>query len=105
MEVVVFINSVNTFMISVFKCKCFWTRVPGALSLGVKRPGCEADCSPPCNAEAKNVWSYTSTSQYAFMVWCSVKAQGQLYLYCYLSSYYKVIFVGTIPLIGSLYIN
>jgi hypothetical protein len=29
----------------------------------------------------KNAWSYTSTPQYAFMVWCSVKAQGQLYLY------------------------
>jgi hypothetical protein len=27
--------------------------VPGALSLGVKRPGCEADHSPPSNAEVK----------------------------------------------------
>jgi hypothetical protein len=27
------------------------------------------------------VWSYTSTRQYAFMAWCSVKAQGQVYLY------------------------
>jgi hypothetical protein len=27
--------------------------VPGALSLGVKRPGCEADNSPPSNAEVK----------------------------------------------------
>jgi hypothetical protein len=35
--------------------------VPGALSLGVKRPGREADHSPPCSAEFKNVWSYTST--------------------------------------------
>jgi hypothetical protein len=25
--------------------------VPGALSLGVKRPECEADHSPPCSAE------------------------------------------------------
>jgi len=23
-----------------------------------------------------NAWSYTSTSPYAFMAWCSVKAQG-----------------------------
>jgi hypothetical protein len=36
-------------------------RVPGALSLGVKRPGSEADHSPPSSAEVKNVWSYTST--------------------------------------------
>jgi hypothetical protein len=27
---------------------------------GVKRPWREADHSPPCNAEVKNVWSYTS---------------------------------------------
>jgi hypothetical protein len=27
--------------------------VPGALSLGVKRPGCEADHSPPSSAEVK----------------------------------------------------
>jgi hypothetical protein len=35
--------------------------VPGALSLGVKRPGREADHSLPSSAEVKNVWSYTST--------------------------------------------
>jgi len=29
---------------------------------------------------SKNAWSYTSTPPYAFMTWCSVKAQGQLYL-------------------------
>jgi hypothetical protein len=36
--------------------------VPGALSLGVKRPGREAHHSPPFSAEVKNAWSYTSTS-------------------------------------------
>jgi hypothetical protein len=36
--------------------------VPGALYLGVKRPGSEADHSPPSSAEVKNVWSYISTS-------------------------------------------
>jgi hypothetical protein len=46
--------------------------VPGALSLGVKRPGREADHSPPSSAEV-NVWSYTSTPLYAFMAWCLVK--------------------------------
>jgi hypothetical protein len=29
--------------------------------VGVKRPGGEADHSPPSSAEAKNAWSYTST--------------------------------------------
>jgi hypothetical protein len=41
--------------------------------LGVKRPRREADHSPPSSAEVKNAWSYTSTPQYAFMAWCSVK--------------------------------
>jgi hypothetical protein len=35
--------------------------VLGAISLGVKRPGSEADHSLPSNAEVKNAWSYTST--------------------------------------------
>jgi hypothetical protein len=39
--------------------------VSGALSLGVKLPGCEADHSPP---SVKNVWSCTSTPLYIFMV-------------------------------------
>jgi len=33
----------------------------GALSLGVKRLGCEADQSLLSSAEVKNAWSYTST--------------------------------------------
>jgi hypothetical protein len=41
--------------------------VPGALSPGVKRPGREADHSPPTSAAVKNTWIYTSTSTYAFM--------------------------------------
>jgi hypothetical protein len=32
-----------------------------ALSLGVKRPGREADHTPPSSGEIKNAWSYTST--------------------------------------------
>jgi hypothetical protein len=35
--------------------------VPGALSLGVKRPGREADHSSPSSAEVKNAWTYTPT--------------------------------------------
>jgi hypothetical protein len=38
--------------------------VPGALSPGVKRPGREADHSPPTN---QNTWIYTSIILYAFM--------------------------------------
>jgi hypothetical protein len=48
-------------------------QVPGALSLGVKRPGREADLSPPSSAEVKNAWSYTCTPEYVFMAWCLVK--------------------------------
>jgi hypothetical protein len=47
--------------------------VPGDLSLGVKRRGREAHHSPQSNAEVQNAWSYTSTPQYAFMAWYSVK--------------------------------
>jgi hypothetical protein len=32
--------------------------VPGVLSLGVKRPGSEADLSPPTSAEVKKTWIY-----------------------------------------------
>jgi hypothetical protein len=55
--------------------------VPGALPLGVKGTGHEADHSSPISAEVKNVWRYTSIPHYAFMAWYSVKEQGQLYLY------------------------
>jgi hypothetical protein len=37
--------------------------VAGALSLGVKRSGREADHSPPSSSESKNEWSCTSTPQ------------------------------------------
>jgi hypothetical protein len=57
--------------------------VTGTFSVGVKRSGRGADHSLPFSAEVKNAWTYTSTPQYAFTAWCSVKAQGQLYLYLY----------------------
>jgi hypothetical protein len=47
--------------------------VPGAISVGVKRSGREADHSRPSSAEVQNAWSHTSTPQYVFMVWCLVK--------------------------------
>jgi len=57
-------------------------------SQGVKRPAREADHSSPSSAEVKNGRSYTSTPQYTSMAWCSVKAQGQLYLSPYLTHIY-----------------
>jgi len=33
----------------------------------------------------KNEWSCTFTPQYAFMAWCLVKAEGQLYLFTFIS--------------------
>jgi hypothetical protein len=36
-------------------------------SPGIKRPGREADHSPPTSAEVKNTWFYTSTTPYVFM--------------------------------------
>jgi hypothetical protein len=45
----------------------------GALSLGVERPVREATTHLHPVPRSKNVWSYTSTPEYAFMAWCSGK--------------------------------
>jgi hypothetical protein len=37
----------------------------GGFSPGIKRPGREADHSPPAGAEVKKMWTYTSTSPYS----------------------------------------
>jgi hypothetical protein len=47
--------------------------VPGALFLGVKWPGREADQSSTSSVEVKNTWSFTSTPQYVFRAWYLVK--------------------------------
>jgi len=39
----------------------------GALTPGVKWPGCEDNCSPPSSAKVKNAWSYASTPPYILM--------------------------------------
>jgi len=36
--------------------------------LGVKRPGREAEQSPPSSVEVKNTWSYISIPPHVFMV-------------------------------------
>jgi hypothetical protein len=41
--------------------------VPGAPFPVVKRPGREADHSPPASAEVKRTWAYTSNPPYVFM--------------------------------------
>jgi hypothetical protein len=55
--------------------------VPGALSLGIKRPGREADHSPPSCAEVKE-WVELYIHSPSTLSWCGakLKAQGQLYL-------------------------
>jgi hypothetical protein len=55
--------------------------VTGALSPGLKWPGRELNHSPPSEAEIKNVWSYTSTSQYVFIEWCLVKHRNNFSLH------------------------
>jgi hypothetical protein len=59
-------------------------RVPGVVSVGIKRPAREADHSPPSSAEVKNAWSYTSTPQYVFMTWYLVKNRDNFTFYIYL---------------------
>jgi len=53
--------------------------VSGALSLGVKWTGREADHLPQSSVEVKSTWSYISTPQYAFIASCSVTSLVQLY--------------------------
>jgi hypothetical protein len=57
--------------------------VPETLSLGVKQSEHEADHSFPSSAKVKMHGAITPLPQYAFMLWCSVKAQGHLYLYLF----------------------
>jgi hypothetical protein len=63
---------------------------------GVKRPGREADHSPPYSAEVKNAWSYTSTPQYVFKAWCLVKHRDNftfsLPLLFYVCAYSRILF-------------
>jgi hypothetical protein len=55
----------------------------GDLCLEVKRAECEADHSPPSNAEVENAWSYTSTPPVCLHCVVLSSAHGQLYLYLY----------------------
>jgi len=55
------LNTASRLALGPMKLPVQW--VSGALSLGVKWPGREADHSPPSSAKVKDVWSYTSTPQ------------------------------------------
>jgi hypothetical protein len=58
--------------------------VPGTLFLGVKRPGREADHSPPSSAEVKECMElYLHSPNIPPWRGAQLKAQGQLYLYIY----------------------
>jgi hypothetical protein len=46
--------------------------VSGAVSPAVKRPGREADNSPPASAEVKKMWIYAPTPPYALMAECFI---------------------------------
>jgi hypothetical protein len=55
-------------------------------SLGIKRPGREADHSPPSSTEDNNAWSYSSVPQYVFMAWCLFKHRENFLLLLFSSS-------------------
>jgi hypothetical protein len=61
------------------QCSIHW--IPQFLSLGVKRPGSEADYSFQTNAEIKKIWIYTSTPKYVFKVQCLVKHMDNFTFY------------------------
>ena len=46
--------------------------VLGILYIMVKQLGCETDYSVPSSATIKNKWCYTSTPQYAFVVYLRI---------------------------------
>jgi len=56
-------------------------RVTGSLSPEMKRPGREADHSPPSSAEFMNALSYTSTPPIRLHDMVLSEAQEQLYLF------------------------
>jgi hypothetical protein len=57
--------------------------VLGDLSMGVKRPGREADHSSVSSAEVKNRWSHTSTHKYVLMMWCSVEKKHREFYFTF----------------------
>jgi hypothetical protein len=69
---------------------------------GEKRPGREADHSTPSGAEVKNVWSYTCTPPYVFMVLCSFKHKDDFTFYFYLVFLHQMFDVVLVELFPTL---
>jgi hypothetical protein len=55
--------------------------VSEALFVGLKRPGSEADHSPPSNSKVENAWRYNSNLKYVFMAWCLVNTRVNYHLH------------------------
>jgi len=53
--------------------------VPGSLSLVVKRPGSEADHSPPTSTEVKFAWSYASAPPIPLPRYISLRSKYSLF--------------------------
>jgi hypothetical protein len=70
-------------------------RVTGAISLGVKRPGCEADHSHLVPM-SRMCGAITLLPQYIFMAWCSVKAEEILHGSQQCGNFCAVIFVTSV---------
>jgi hypothetical protein len=75
---------------------------PSLLSNVCGGPRCEADHSPPSSFRVS--WSYTSTPQYAFMAWCSVKSPGTPFTLVYftLQSHDSSVGIATVLRAGRL---
>jgi len=54
-------NVATSFRLALGSTKLPIQWVPGALSPGVRRPGSEADHSPPSSVEVNNAWSHAYT--------------------------------------------
>jgi hypothetical protein len=56
--------------------------LPAALSSGIKRPGREADHSPPSSAEVKNDGAIPPLPHMSSMAQCLVKQRDRFTFYC-----------------------
>jgi hypothetical protein len=71
--------------------------VAGALSLGVKRPGREANHSPHLVPRSRKRGTIPPLPQYAFMVWCLVKHRDNFTFYLYTYMFSCSLYLFTLP--------
>jgi hypothetical protein len=67
--------------------------VAGALSLGVKRQGREADHSPPSSIEVKECLELHLHTQYVFMAWCLVKHRDDFILLLFIIFIFIIVII------------